>query len=296
MVACFGDRLAQAVDAVGAPLCVGLDPHLDRLPAPLRARFAGLSGGEFRREAASAVADFDQVALQAVVGFAAAVKPQLAFYEALGAPGMAALERTCSRARELGLLIIADAKRGDIASTARAYATALLDPQGPLGADAVTLSPWMGLDVVDPFLELCRDHGRGIFVLVRTTNPGSAFLQRHGQPEAAVRLAQALGELGADLVGERGLSAVGAVVGAFSGDQARRLRVQMPGAWFLVPGVGAQGGDLSQALAGRRPDGMGSLVVSARGILFPPAGTEDVDVGTAIGDRARTLAQGLAAV
>ncbi|NOY25795.1 MAG: orotidine-5'-phosphate decarboxylase [Oligoflexia bacterium] len=295
MVACFGDRLADAVDAVGAPLCVGLDPHLDRLPASLRARFAGLSGGDFRREAAAAVADFDQIALQAVVGIAAAVKPQLAFYEALGSPGMAALERTCSRARELGLLVIADAKRGDIASTARAYATALLDPKGPLGADAVTLSPWMGLDVVDPFLELCRDHGRGIFVLVRTTNPGSAFLQRHGQPQAAVRLAQALGKLGAGLMGVRGLSAVGAVVGAFSGDQARRLRAQMPGAWFLVPGVGAQGGDLSQALAGRRSDGMGSLVVSARGILFPPAGTEDDHVGAAIGERARTLARGLAA-
>jgi len=205
-----------------------------------------------------------------------------------------ALERCCARARELGLLVVADAKRGDIASTAAAYATALIEPQGPLGADAVTLSPWMGMDVIDPFLGACREHGRGLFVLVRTTNPGSALLQRHGQPEAALLVADALHQLGAELVGQSGTSSIGAVVGAFAADEARALRARMPQAWFLVPGVGAQGGGVAQALAGRRADGLGSLVVSARGILYPPAGQQDADPADAIHTRARALAADLA--
>lgn len=291
----FGDRLAAAVRAVDAPLCVGLDPHLDHLPAALRARFTGRTGASFRAEAAQAVIEFDAVVLPALVGVAAAVKPQLAFYEALGAPGMHALELCCARARELGLLVIADAKRGDIASTASAYAAALLDPDGPLSADAVTLSPWMGLDVVEPFLDLCRTHCRGVFVLVRTTNPGSALLQRHGRPEAAHLLSAALDRLGADLVGESGTSPVGAVVGAFAGEEARELRDCMPSAWFLVPGVGAQGGSVAAALAGRRADGLGSLVASARGVLYPPAGQPEEDVAAGVRARARALAAELRA-
>lgn len=289
----FGDRLARAVRAVGAPLCVGLDPHLERLPPQLRVRFAGRSGASFRVEAGRAVAEFDAVALRALVGVAAAVKPQLAFYEALGAPGMAALEQTCALARELGLLIIADAKRGDIASTAAAYAEAILHPEGPLAADAITLSPWMGLDTIEPFLGLCRDHGRGVFVLVRTTNPGSAFLQRHGQPEGAVLVAEAIDRMGRELVGESGMSSLGAVVGAHADGEARALREQMPSAWFLVPGVGAQGGGVQQALAGVRADGLGSLVVSARGVLYPPAGQEDGDPAEAIRGRAVALSASL---
>jgi len=289
----FGDRLAAAVVAAGSPLCVGLDPHLERLPAPLRERFAGRTGASFRAEAGRAVAEFDALALRAVAGVAAAVKPQLAFYEALGSPGLAALEQSCALARELGLLVIADAKRGDIASTATAYARAIIHPDGPLAADAITLSPWMGMDSIEPFLGLCRDHGRGVFVLVRTTNPGSAFLQRHGQPEGATRVAAALAELGAELVGESGLSSVGAVVGAFAHQEARALREQMPAAWFLVPGVGAQGGGVAEALAGVRPDGLGCLVNSARGVLYPPDGLEDADPVRAIRERALALAASL---
>lgn len=296
MASLFGERLAAAVAEVGAPLCVGLDPHLDRLPAPLRERYVGRSGRAFREEAAAAVEIFDGMVLDAVQGIAAAIKPQLAFYEALGAPGLAALERTCARARERGLIIIADAKRGDIASTAAAYAQALLAPDGPLAADAVTLNPWMGLDVIEPFLPPCRRHGRGIFVLVRTTNPGSALLQLHGEPAAALKVADRIAALGEELTGPSGLSSVGAVVGAFAADEARALRARMPGAWFLVPGVGAQGGAVADALAGRRPDGRGSLVAAARGILFPPPGQQDIDPVAAIRDRAQALASALARV
>lgn len=294
MTQAFGDRLADAVLAVGAPLCVGLDPDPSRLPADLRERLHGRTGAAWRAEAARAVEEFDARVLAGVAGVAAAVKPQVAFYEALGAPGVAALERSCERARAAGLLVIADAKRGDIASTAQAYATAILDPDGPLAADAVTLSPWMGTDVFAPFLAQCEQHGRGIFVLVRTTNPGSAWLQRHGQPEGASLVARAVHDLGARTVGTHGLSAVGAVVGAFAADEALALREQMPQAWFLVPGVGAQGGGVQQALAGRRADGLGSLVVSARGILYPPEGQNDADVTAAVRARARLLAADLA--
>lgn len=293
----FGDRLADAVREVGAPVAVGLDPHLERLPAQLRARFEGLRGSAARVAAASAVAEFDGMALSAMVGQVAAVKPQFAFYEQLGAPGVAALEATCARAAALGLLVIADAKRGDIDSTARAYARMGLDPDGPFAADAMTVNPWMGFDTLSPFLELCGQHGRGIFVLVRTTNPGSADLQRYGEPSAALRVAGAVHALGRPLTGESGTSSVGAVVGAqVPAGEVAALRAAMPDAWFLVPGVGAQGGSAAQALAGRRADGLGSLVVSSRAVLFPsaPDPAYEDDPESWIRQRVRAFAASLA--
>lgn len=288
----FGERLALAVEAVGAPVAVGLDPHLDRYPASLRARFVGRHGAEGRAAAAEAIRAFDAAALDALAGRVAAVKLQFAFYEQLGAPGWAALEATTARARALGLLVIGDAKRGDISSTAAAYATAALDPDGPLGCDALTVNPWMGFDTLEPFLSVCRSAGRGLFVLVRTTNPGSADLQRWGTPSGAERVADAVARLGASLVGERGLSSVGAVVGAQVPEaEQRALRERMPAAWFLVPGVGAQGGGPREALAGARSDGLGSLVVASRSVLFDEGSesANDGDISTGIAARAEAL-------
>lgn len=273
----FGDRLARAVRAVGVPVAVGLDPHLDRLPAVLSGRYEGRSGVAFRREAAQAVLEFGRLVVGAARGRVAAVKPQFAFYEQLGAPGWAALEDTCRACREAGLLVIGDAKRGDISSTAAAYARAIIDPDGPLGCDAVTVNPWMGPDTLHPYLPWCRDAGRGVFALLRTTNPGSARLQLSGNPSAAARLADDLAHLGADLVGASGLSAVGAVVGASAGEEAAAWRNRLPAAWFLVPGVGAQGGTAAGALTGARADGMGALVVASRSVLYPSAPVEGYD-------------------
>lgn len=264
----FGDRLTEAVRAVGAPIGLGLDPHLSRLPRQLQARLEGKTGSAWRSAAAEAVVEFNTAAIGAAKGRVAAVKPQFAFYEQLGAAGWAALEETCRLSREAGLLIIADAKRGDISSTAAAYARAILDPTGPIAADSVTLNPWMGIDVLAPFLAYAPD-GCGVFALVRTTNPGSGLLQCHH--EAATRLAEELERLGAAHPGESGFSPVGAVVGAQRADEAAALRKAMPSAWFLVPGVGAQGGGAAEALAGAREDGLGSLVVSSRSLLFPSA-------------------------
>ena len=296
MIAPFGERLAEAVAGVGAPVAVGLDPHLELYPAALRRTFEGRSGAEGRAAAAEAVRAFDAAALDALAGTVAAVKLQFAFYERLGAPGWAALEATAARARALGLLVIADAKRGDISSTAAAYAYAALDPDGPLGCDALTVNPWMGFDTLQPFLRPCREAGRGLFVLVRTTNPGSADLQRYGAPEAATRVADAVHRLGEALRGPSGLSSVGAVVGALvSEEEQAALRARMPDAWFLVPGVGAQGAGPREALAGRRPDGLGSLVVASRSVLFGdgenPA--EQADLSEAIHARAAALVSGV---
>ena len=266
----FGERMAAAVREVGNCAVVGLDPHLDKLPAAFRERYADRSGLDFRVEAAQAVLEFNHLVIDAIAGTVCAIKPQYAFYEALGSPGFAALEETCDRARDRGLIIIADAKRGDIASTAAAYARSILAPDGPFAADAVTVNPWMGADTLDPFIEVCAATGGGIFVLVRTTNPGSALLQHHGEPAAAHVVAQVLAEKGAALTGPSGMSSIGAVVGAMTGDEATTLRAMMPGAWYLVPGVGAQGGSETDAVAGQRPDGLGCLVNSSRGVLYAP--------------------------
>ncbi len=280
----FGERVARAVRERGTCAVVGLDPHLDRLPEGLRARLEGKRGMAYLEAAALAVVDFNHMVIENIRDLVPAVKPQFAFYEALGAPGWAALTETCRMATQAGLLVIADAKRGDISSTGAAYARAILDPEGPLGLDAITLNPWMGIDTLDPFVGVCREHGRGVFVLVRTTNPGSALLQQHGSPMAAEVVARALHEAGQDTVGPSGLGSIGAVVGATAGEEAHSLRAQMPQAWFLVPGVGAQGGAASDAVAGAREDGLGCLVNSSRGVLF--GAEEDPDPAAAIRQRA----------
>jgi orotidine-5'-phosphate decarboxylase len=270
----FGDRLAAAVEALGAPLAVGLDPHLPLLPAVIRARFEGLGGAARRAAAAAAIEAWSIDVIDALVGHCAAVKLQAAFYEQLGWAGAQALEASCARARAKGLLVILDAKRGDIDTTAEAYAAAALDPEGPHGADAVTVSPWMGMDTLEPFLRRCVAHGAGVFALVRTSNPGSGLLQTPGG--AALRLAQALHTRGeVDWAGAR-LSSLGAVVGAtIPVDELGPLRAALPRAWFLMPGVGAQGGSLGAARAAARPDGLGVLPVASRSVLFPPAGAPD---------------------
>jgi len=284
----FGDRVADAVAATGTCAVVGLDPHLDRLPAALRAQFEGKSGMAYLEAAAGAVVEFNRMVIDGLVGVVPAVKPQFAFYEALGTPGWEALTETCRMAHAAGLLTIGDAKRGDISSTGAAYARAILDPDGPLGLDSVTLNPWMGMDTLDPWLGICESYGRGVFVLVRTTNPGSSMLQHHGSPAAAECVADALHTAGANTQGDSGFSSVGAVVGATAGEDAASLRARMPQAWFLVPGVGAQGGDADDAVAGARADGMGCLVNSSRGVLFG-AGEEEDPAG-AIAQRARAHA------
>jgi orotidine-5'-phosphate decarboxylase len=197
------------------------------------------------------------------------VKPQLAFCELFGAHGFEAYQATVAAAKARGVLVIADAKRGDIGSTADAYAAAHL---GVIGADAITVNAYLGRDTLEPFLARCRDVGKGIYVLVKTSNPGSADLQGqlvNGRPlhEHVARLVAEVGT-GEGLVGASGMSAVGAVTGATYPAELAELRALMPQAPLLIPGYGAQGGGAEDCRAGFRADGGGAVVNSSRGITF----------------------------
>jgi orotidine-5'-phosphate decarboxylase len=271
----FADRLGEAVERKGSQLVVGLDPRLDLLPVELRGE--AVLG---RAAAASAVARFCKGIVDAVGPYVVAVKPQAAFFEALGADGMRALEEACDYARSAGLLVILDAKRGDIGSTARAYAAAYLEPrdsEGPL-ADAMTASPYLGQDSVEPFLAACRRHGGGAFFLVRTSNAGASEIQdatlSDGRP-----LWQYLAELvdvwGEPLVGERGLSSIGAVVGATHPRSVSLARKLMPHAVLLLPGVGAQGATPADVARAFTSGPASALVTASRSVIFAYRGTEE---------------------
>ena len=263
----FADRVADAVARKGSNLCVGLDPRIDLLPPSL---VTGLKPGRAGR--ARAYQRFCEELIDSVADQAVAVKPQVAFFEALGGPGISALEHVCDAAAERGLLVIADAKRGDIGSTAQAYAEAWLAPRDgerPV-ADALTVNPYMGGDSLEPFLAACRG-GAGMFVLARTSNPGGADLQEaelaDGRP-LWERTAELIAGWGEELVGECGLSSVGAVVGATHPEAVERARELMPRQILLLPGVGAQGGSASDLAPAFRDHPAGGLVVAARSVIY----------------------------
>jgi orotidine-5'-phosphate decarboxylase len=263
----FADRLAESVERKGSALCVGLDPRIELLPPEL---VRGLKPGRAGR--ARAYERFCEGLIDAVADEAVAVKPQVAFFEALGGYGLTALEHVCQVAAERGLIVIADAKRGDIGSTAEAYAEAWLAPRdgGRPVADAVTVNPYMGGDSVDPFLAACGQ-GAGLFVLARTSNPGADDLQQQmladGRP-VWERTAELIAGWGAGLIGECGLSSVGAVVGATHPEAVERARELMPAQVLLLPGVGAQGGSAADLAAAFRDHPAGGLVVAARSVIY----------------------------
>jgi orotidine-5'-phosphate decarboxylase len=264
----FSDRLAEAVERKGSQLVVGLDPLLELLPVEIR----GGADGD-RAGAADAFARFGRGMIDAVAPHVVAVKPQSAFFEALGAPGMAALEAVCDYARAAGLLVILDAKRGDIASTARAYAAAYLEPRpdAPPVADALTVSPYLGRDSVEPFLLACRRDGAGLFLLVKTSNAGAGEVQdvvlSDGRP-LWQHVARLVDEWGADLAGERGLSSVGAVVGATHPRAVGEARRLMPKAVLLLPGIGAQGATPADVARAFTSGPASALVTVSRSVIY----------------------------
>ena len=274
----FADRLAAAVRHKGTALCVGLDPRWEQLPDQLRGRHrdASLNG------VAAACEELCLRVLDIVAPLVAVVKPQSAFFEACGPAGMAALQRVLSRARALGLLTILDSKRNDIASTAAAYADAALAGLAIDGrrlpvwdADAMTVNAYLGRDSIEPFLQSARQAGRGLFVLVRTSNPGAGQFQDlvcQGKP-LFYHVAGAVQQWTRENLGACGLGDVGAVVGATHAAELAAVRQQLPEAWFLVPGYGTQGGSAADVAAGFRGDGLGAVVSSSRGITacFQPS-------------------------
>jgi orotidine-5'-phosphate decarboxylase len=287
-VAQFSDRVAETVERKRTQLVVGLDPRVDLLPMELRGE--AVSG---RPAAAAAVERFCKGIVDAVSPYVAAVKPQVAFFEALGSDGWQALESVTRYASEAGLLVIADAKRGDIGSTARAYAAAFLEPRGsePPLADALTVNPYLGTDSMDPFLSACRNHGSGLFCLVRTSNAGGRDIQEATLSDGTPlwrHVAGLVDEWGADFVGEHGMSSVGAVVGATVPRLMGDARKAMPQAIILLPGVGAQGAspaDVARAFT----SGPASALVSVSRSLMYAFRSSDLDWRTATGAEAARL-------
>jgi orotidine-5'-phosphate decarboxylase len=266
--ATFADRLADAVERKRSQLVVGLDPRLELLPVELRGE--AVSG---RDAAAHAYGRFCCGIVDAVAPYVVAVKPQLAFFETLGGEGIAALERVCGYAREAGLLVLADGKRGDIGSTARAYAAAYLEPRDgvPPLADALTVNTYLGADSVEPFLQACRLHGAGVFCLVRTSNAGASDVQEltlsDGRP-VWQQVAELVAEWGADLVGDRGLSSVGAVVGATVPRAVAEARKLLPRSVLLLPGVGAQGARPADVARAFTSGPASALVTASRSVIY----------------------------
>jgi orotidine-5'-phosphate decarboxylase len=278
----FGERLLRAVRERGTPACVGLDPFPDRVP--------GVVPGAPREAVAEAVRAFCLRVIEAVAPIVPVVKPQSALFEQLGPAGVAALVQVVQAARDAGLLVIVDGKRGDIGSTADAYARAQLDADGPMNADAVTVSPYPGPESLTPYLARTRA-GKGVFVLVRTSNPGAEVWQR----DVALAIARHLEAVAA--VQGRGLGSVGAVVGAtVPSGEVEALRAAMPGCWWLVPGFGAQGAGPDEIRPHFLPDGTGALITSSRAVLYPASGFDrDGDVAGAVAERARAFADSVAA-
>jgi orotidine-5'-phosphate decarboxylase len=273
----FADRLCTAIDRLGSPVVVGLDPRLELLPEPLLA-ICYREFGPTLRAAGEALWRFNRAIIDAVHDVVPVIKPQVAFYERYGLDGMRAFAQTVGYARERGLLVIADAKRNDIGSTAEAYAEAFLGMPMIFGqavpsdfaADALTVNGYLGSDGIRPFTEQVGRHGKGIFVLVKTSNASSGELQDQlvdGRP-----LYEHMGGLvepgGKDYRSACGYSAVGAVVGATYPEQARRLRALMPHTLFLVPGYGAQGATAADVAGCFDAKRQGAMINASRSIIF----------------------------
>jgi orotidine-5'-phosphate decarboxylase len=250
----FSDRLGDAVSRKRTQLVVGLDPVVDRLPPEL--------GGD--------IGAFCRGIIDAVEPYAVAVKPQSAFFEAHGTEGIGAFWDACGYARAAGLLVIADAKRGDIGSTAEAYAEAFSGR-----ADAVTVNPYLGGDSVAPFIEAAHRDGSGVFCLVKTSNPGGADVQDAVLADGSKvweRVAELVGLWGSEEIGHGGLSAVGAVVGATFPQEIAQARRLLPKAPFLLPGLGAQGGAPADVAAAFTDDPASALVSASRSVIYAAGG------------------------
>lgn len=269
----FADRFCAAVRQKGNALCVGLDPRWESLPVELRQRHAGGT----LEAMAQAFEEFSCRIIEVVAPLVPVVKPQSAFFEMCGPPGMLAQQRVLRRAHERGLLTILDAKRNDIASTATAYADAafagvsLANQLQPVwDADALTINAYLGRDAVEPFIQSARQSGRGLFVLVRTSNPGAGQFQDlvcNGKPLYR-HVAEAVSAWSRENLGEHGYGDVGAVIGATHPAELIELRSVLPEALILVPGYGAQGGTARDVAPAFRADGLGATVNSSRGIIF----------------------------
>jgi orotidine-5'-phosphate decarboxylase len=272
----FPDRLMAAIDRKGSAIVIGLDPRLDLMPSAL-VQDAFARYGQTHQAASRIIREFNLRLLDGIAPLVPVVKAQVAFYEAFGPPGMEVFAETLREARARDLLVIADVKRGDIEMTAQAYAAAYLASSLPgvtlepgFEADAITVNPYVGGDGMLPFVRAASATGKGLFVLVKTSNPGSGDVQDLRVDGAPLyeRIASLVQRWGLGTEGIRGYQAVGAVVGATYPAEAARLRALMPHTYFLVPGYGAQGAGAADVRSCFNADGYGAIVNSSRGLMY----------------------------
>lgn len=263
----FSDRLAARIARSGSAVCVGLDPRLASLPRPLRP-----AAGSTPEQQANAFEVFCKEILDVVAEIVPIVKPQAAFFEQLGPAGMVALGNVIQYAVQKDVMVIVDGKRNDIGSTAEAYAEAYLGrgDRSAWGSDALTVSPYLGEDSLQPFIRNCESQDAGIFVLVKTSNPGGGWLQDRSCDQTLIyqHVADLVQQENSARLSACGYGPVGAVVGATYPEQLAELRARMSSAWILIPGFGAQGGAAEDVRAGFDSSGLGAIVNSSRHIIF----------------------------
>ena len=266
------DELIEKIKEMQNPTVMGLDPRYEMIPEIIRSKYPQNMEG-----VAKAIVEFNKKLIDATCDIIPAVKPQIAFYEMYGLEGMKAFEETCNYAKQKGMFVIADIKRGDIGTTAKAYSNAFLGKtkigdkeESIFDVDFVTLNPYMGIDSVKPFIEDCINYNKGVFILAKTSNPSSGDLQDvklEGGEEVYIKVAKLIKEWGKDLIGENGYSSVAAVVGATYPNQLEQIRKVAPNTFFLVPGYGAQGGKAKDIVYAFDKNGIGGIVNSSRGLM-----------------------------
>ncbi len=266
------DKLINKIKETNNPTVIGLDPRYEMLPDCIKEKY-----GTSLEEVAKAIVEYNKALIDATYDIIPAVKPQIAFYEMYGIPGMQAFKETCNYAKQKGMIVIADIKRGDIGSTATGYSNAFLG-KTPIGekeesiydVDFVTVNGYMGTDCVKPFIEDCKKYNKGIFVLVKTSNPSSGELQdlklENGK-EVYTQVSELVEKWGKELIGENEYSSVAAVVGATYPEQLSQIRKIAPHTFFLIPGYGAQGGKVEDIALGFDENGLGGIVNASRSLM-----------------------------
>lgn len=258
------DLLIEKIKEKNNPIVIGLDPRYEMVPNYIKEKYSKDVVGICK-----AIEEFNKELIDATYDIIPAVKPQLAFYEMLGIEGMKLFQETCKYAKEKGMIVIADAKRGDIGSTAMAYAEAYLKNDF-YNIDFLTVNPYLGIDGIKPFIDICKENNKGIFILVKTSNPSSGELQdlkvQDGE-EIYTKVAKLVEKWGEPLRGEYGYSSIAAVVGATYPEQLKQIRKIAPHTYFLIPGYGAQGGKAEDIALGFDTQGLGGIINSSRGLM-----------------------------
>ena len=266
------DILIEKIKETNNPTVIGLDPRYEMLPQCVKEKYdTDLEG------VAKAIIEYNKTIIDEICDIIPAVKPQIAFYEMYGIPGMQAFKETCKYAKEKGMIVIADIKRGDIGSTAQGYSNAYLGKtkigekeESIYDIDFVTINPYMGTDCVKPFIEDCKKYNKGLFILVKTSNPSSGELQdlklENGE-EVYTRVAKLVENWGEELRGKYNYSSISAVVGATYPEQLKQIRETAPHTYFLIPGYGAQGGKAEDIALGFDENGLGGIVNASRSLM-----------------------------